>query len=68
MLAALLFAAGHLPTAAQIWPLDAVVVTRTLSLNAIVGVVCGWLYYRRGLEHAMAAHFSADLILHVAAV
>lgn len=66
VLAALLFAAGHLPTAAGIWPLDTVVVLRTLSLNAIVGIVCGWLYYRRGLEHAMAGHFCADIILHVA--
>jgi membrane protease YdiL (CAAX protease family) len=67
VLAALAFAAGHLPAAAGIWPLDAVVVLRTLSLNAIVGVACGWLFYRHGLEHAMAAHFSADIVLHVAA-
>lgn len=67
LLAAAVFAAGHLPTAAQIWPLDAIVVARTLALNAIVGVPCGWLFYRHGLEHAMAAHFSADLVLHVAA-
>jgi hypothetical protein len=66
VLAALVFAAGHLPAAAQIWPLDATVVFRTLSLNAIVGVPCGWLFYRHGLEHAMAAHFSADIVLHVA--
>ena len=67
VLAAVAFAAAHLPAAASVWPLDAVVVWRTLSLNAIVGVACGWLFYRRGLEHAMAAHFAADLVLHVAA-
>jgi hypothetical protein len=67
VLAAAAFGAGHLPAAAQVWPLDAVVVLRTLVLNAIVGIACGWLFYRHGLEHAMAAHFSADIVLHVAA-
>jgi len=67
VLAAFAFAAGHLPAAAQVWPLDGVVVTRTLLLNMIAGVPCGWLFYRHGLEHAMAAHFSADIVLHVAA-
>ena len=67
VLAALLFAAGHLPAAAQVWPLDAVVVLRTMVLNVIVGIPCGWLFWRHGLEYAIAAHFSADIVLHVAA-
>jgi hypothetical protein len=29
--------------------------------------VFGWLYWRRGLEAAIVAHFAADLVLHVAA-
>jgi len=65
LLAALLFGVGHLPAAAHIWGLDTVVVLRTLALNAVVGIACGWLYWRRGLEMAMLAHFSADLVLHV---
>jgi len=28
-------------------------------------VVFGWLYQTRGLESAMIAHFSADIVLHV---
>jgi hypothetical protein len=64
-LAALIFGAGHLPAAAQLGPLDALVVARVLVLNALVGLACGWLYWRRGLEHAMVAHFAADLVLHV---
>jgi membrane protease YdiL (CAAX protease family) len=66
-LAALAFGAGHLPAAAQVWPLDAVVVGRTILVNAAAGLVFGWLYWRRGLEVAMLAHFSADLVLHVGA-
>lgn len=64
---ALLFGAGHLPAAAQVWPLDAFVVFRTVALNTIAGLVFGWIYWRRGLEMAMLAHFSADIVLHVLA-
>lgn len=65
VLAALAFGAGHLPAAAQVWPLDGVVVARTLLANGVAGVVFGLLYARRGLEAAMLAHFLADLGLHV---
>lgn len=63
--AALLFGVGHLPAAAQIWNLDALVISRTVLLNAIAGVVFGWVYWKRGLEMAIVAHFSADIVLHV---
>ena len=63
--AALLFGAGHLPTAAGIWGLDAGVIARTVVLNAIGGVVFGWLYWKRGLEMAVLSHFAADIVLHV---
>jgi membrane protease YdiL (CAAX protease family) len=67
VLAAIAFGAGHLPAAAKVWPLDAIVVARTVLLNAIAGLVFGWFYVRHGLESAMLAHFCADLVLHVAA-
>lgn len=67
VVAALVFAAAHLPAAAQLAPLDAWVVARVLVLNTLVGVPCGILFWRRGLEHAMVAHFCADLVLHVIA-
>lgn len=63
--AALVFGAGHLPTMAGIAPLSGVVVLRVLALNAIIGVACGWLYWRRGLVAAMVAHALVDLVLHV---
>lgn len=66
-LAALLFGAGHLPAAARIWPLDGVVILRTIALNGIGGLAFGWLYWRQGLESAILGHFCADLVLHVAA-
>jgi len=63
--ATLLFGAGHLPAAAQIWPLGPAVIVRTLALNGVVGVAAGVIYARKGIEHAMALHFSADVVLHV---
>lgn len=65
ILAAVLFGLGHLPTMALLVPLTSLVVTRTILLNGLIGVVCGWLYWKRGLESAMISHFSADLVLHV---
>lgn len=65
--AALLFGAGHLPAAHQVWGLDAFVAFRTVALNAIAGLFFGWLYWKRGLEMAVLAHFSADIVLHVLA-
>jgi CAAX prenyl protease-like protein len=63
--AALLFAAGHLPATAAISELTPALVARTITLNSLAGIAFGWLYWRRGLEGAMVAHFSADLVLHV---
>jgi hypothetical protein len=31
----------------------------------MVGTVTGTLFWKYGLEHAMLAHFCADLVLHV---
>ena len=65
VIAAVLFAAGHLPAAATVSPLTPALVARIVVLNSLAGIAFGWLYWRRGLEAAMVAHFSADLVLHV---
>jgi membrane protease YdiL (CAAX protease family) len=68
IVSALAFGAGHLPAAAQVFcALTSLVVVRTVVLNAIGGVAFGALYWRWGLEHAMAAHFCTDIVLHVVA-
>jgi membrane protease YdiL (CAAX protease family) len=67
VLAALLFGAGHLPAAfAAGLAGTPLLIARIIVLNAVAGVVFGAVYWRWGLEHAMLAHFSADLVLHVA--
>ena len=65
ILAAIVFGIGHLPATAALFPLTAVIVVRAIVLNGLVGVAAGWLYWRRGILLAMAAHFSADIVLHV---
>ena len=65
ILSALIFGLGHLPATAAIGlPLNTLVVMRGILLNGVAGLTFGWLYWSRGLESAMIAHFSADIVLH----
>ena len=63
---AVLFGLGHLPAvkqmAGEITPL---LLTRTIVLNSIAGIVFGWLFWHYGLVAAMVSHFTADIVLHV---
>ena len=65
ILAAVLFGIAHLPATSLLIPLTPLVIMRAILLNGIGGVIFGWLYWKRGLEAAMIAHFSADIVLHV---
>ena len=65
LLSAVVFAVGHLPAAAQAAPLTTTAVARVIVLNTLAGFAFGILFWRQGFEHAMVAHFSTDLVLHV---
>jgi len=66
ILSTLVFGALHISNIVVIgMPVDVVTVTSTLVLNGIIGLLFGWLYWRYGLESAIASHFAADLILKV---
>ena len=65
VLAAIFFGLGHLPATAQITPLTGFVIARAIVLNGVGGIIFGWLYWKKGLESAMIAHFSADIVLHI---
>jgi len=65
ILAAILFGIGHLPATAQIVDLNGIVIARAIVLNGIGGIIFGWLYWKKGLESAIIAHFSTDIVLHV---
>jgi ABC-2 type transport system ATP-binding protein len=65
ILFALVFGATHLPAAeAMGWPINTLIVTRTLVLNGLAGLVLGWLFWNFGLETAMLAHFFGDVVLY----
>lgn len=65
IVASVLFGLGHLPTTAQLASLTPLIVTRAIVLNGVAGLAFGYLYWKRGLESAMLAHFSTDILLHV---
>jgi hypothetical protein len=63
---AVLFAVGHLPAArAVMGSITPLLVGRALALNAPIALSCGWLFWRFGIEAAIVAHFTADLVYHV---
>ena len=65
-LTAILFGIGHLPATMELFgELSAIIVTRAIVLNGLVGVWFGYLYWRKGLEYAIIAHMSADFFIHV---
>lgn len=65
IIAALLFGVSHLPAVLFFADVSVIHTLRIVLLNAIGGVVFGWLFWKKGLEYAMAAHLGMDLILHV---
>lgn len=65
VLSSILFGLGHLPITASVTSITLAVVVRAVLLNGIGGVIFGWLYWKKGLESAIIAHFTADICLHV---
>jgi CAAX prenyl protease-like protein len=65
ILFALAFGAVHLVTEAAMGiPITPLVVTATLVLNGMGGLVFGWLFWTMGLESAMLSHILADILRH----
>ena len=62
-IAAIIFGLGHLPATSAVIELTPLVIARAIVLNGIAGLVLGWLYWKRGLESAIIAHFTADLMI-----
>jgi membrane protease YdiL (CAAX protease family) len=65
VLAAVLFGLGHLPAASRVMQITPEVIVLALALNGIAALSFGYLYWKRGLEAAMIAHFCADFVLYV---
>jgi len=63
---ALFFGLGHIATFVhEMTATTPLIVLRMLVLNGISGVLFGLLFWRKGFETAMLAHFVSDLLLYV---
>jgi membrane protease YdiL (CAAX protease family) len=62
-LAAIIFGLGHLPITASLTLITPLVIVRAITLNGIGGIIFGWLYWKKGLESAIIAHFTTDIVL-----
>ncbi|MFJ8237551.1 CPBP family intramembrane glutamic endopeptidase [Ureibacillus sp. NPDC094379] len=64
VIAAVLFAIGHLPATDAIFGgLTTDLIIRSLILNGIAGIFCGYLYWKKGIEYAIMAHMFAHISL-----
>ena len=62
ILAALLFAAGHLPSTSAMTTLTPVLIFRCFLFNGGLGLTFGYLYRKYNIRYAMIAHGLAHLI------
>ena len=62
MIAALLFAAGHLPATLMMIGSTPMILFRCFLLNGGFGLTFGWLYQKYGLRYAMIAHGGCHVI------
>ena len=62
IIAALLFAAGHLPTTFITIGNSPMIIFRCFLLNGVFGLLFGWLYRKYGLRYAMIAHSGCHVI------
>lgn len=62
---AILFGLGHLPSASLVMRITPTVVVLAIVLNGVAAIPFGYLYWKRGLESAMIAHFCADFVIYV---
>jgi hypothetical protein len=63
VLAAVLFAAGHLPaTVGAFGELTPLLLFRCFLLNGTFGLICGWLYKKYGIQYAMVSHAGFHIV------
>ncbi len=63
IIAALLFAAGHLPSTMQMYgEMTPMILLRCFLLNGLGGIAFGYLYHRYGIQYSMTAHAGAHIV------
>jgi membrane protease YdiL (CAAX protease family) len=64
IISTVIFGLGHLGITGSLTAITPMVVIRAVLLNG-VSIIFALLYWKKGLEAAMIAHFSADIVIHV---
>ena len=62
VIAAILFAAGHLPATAELLGLTPMIIFRCFLLNGGLGLLFGRLYRKYGLRYSMIAHGGCHIV------
>ena len=63
ILAAILFAAWHLPATAMIFGnLTPLLLVRCFLLNGGFGMLLGWIYRKFGIQYAMLSHATLHMV------
>ncbi len=63
IIAAFLFAAGHLPSTMQMFgEITRMILLRCFLLNGVGGLVFGYLYRKYGIQYSMMAHAGAHIV------
>lgn len=62
VVAAILFAAGHLPATAMLMGITPMILIRCFLLNGGFGLLFGYLYRKYGLRYAMIAHGGCHVV------
>jgi membrane protease YdiL (CAAX protease family) len=65
VIVAVLFVLAHLSSAKIVMPITPLLLAALFSINGLVSLVCAYLCWQRGLEAAILAHFSTDIVVHV---
>ncbi len=63
IIAAVLFAAGHLPATARLLGISAPILIRNFVLNGVGGIGFGYLYWKKGLSYAISAHMLTHVFM-----
>ena len=65
IISAVIFGLGHLGITSNMTAITAAVVIRAVLLNGTLSIIYGLFYWKKGLETAMIAHASTDVVLHI---
>lgn len=65
VMSGIIFGLGHLGITSDMTIITKDVIVRAVLLNGSLSIIYGYLYCKKGIESAMIAHFSTDVVLHI---